>query len=450
MKAASAEWHSLGAEGQKYWKELAAAESREQLNHIKDCMECRALRRRRQVQAETPTKRRRTVDGVHHSGSELSVGLGAASCVGAAAAACPDVADTASATPADKESVQLNGRAAAACPGNAAAVAAGRSSTLSLVSPSASEARRPSSEGCPPVGMSAASIQLQASSPRCHQPPVCIGEFVMPPDARVLGRGSYGTVVRVEHRMTRRRFAAKLFRCPIEAAAEVDVYKRLAQATHASFQELHAFSLGRVLSWLITPWCEAGSLQSCLREGGRIGGAAHVLGFANQVRSGLDHLHRSVGFLHLDIKPGNILWSCTTAHAYIIDFSLAVRWPLPSETDVCPSHCCTEPYRPPELHCKSAPLDRLCPAVDTWSLGVTVAEAALGKDLFFDPTADGSTISSTRHLVHSFLKDREGFLRQLVFEPVVEELLLSFLKGDPSQRRSLHACVAVGALDRPL
>ena len=130
----------------------------------------------------------------------------------------------------------------------------------------------------------------------------------MAPDARVLGRGSYGTVVRVEHRVTRRRFAAKLMRCPGEAMVEVGVYRHLAASAHSAFQELLAFSLHGTMSWIVTPWCEAGSLQGCLREFGRLEGVAHVLGFANQVRSGLDHLHRSVGFLHLDVKPGNILF----------------------------------------------------------------------------------------------------------------------------------------------
>ena len=175
---------------------------------------------------------------------------------------------------------------------------------------------------------------------------------------------------------------------------------------------------------------------------------AHVLGFANQVRSGLDHLHRSVGFLYLDVKPGNSLWNCLTFHAYIIDFSLAVRWPFPSRSDVCPAQCCTAPYRPPELHCTTAPLDRICPAVDTWSFGVTVAEAALGKPLFFDPAVEDLPNSNVRRLLRSFLQDRRGFLRRLVVEPITEKLLLSFLTGDPGQRRSLHECIAVGGVDR--
>ena len=89
-----------------------------------------------------------------------------------------------------------------------------------------------------------------------------------------------------------------LFRRPGEADVEVDVYKHLAESGHASFLELRAFSFGHVMSWIVTPWCEAGSLQRFLRDGRRMGSNRQLLCFANQVRSGLDHLHRSIGFLH--------------------------------------------------------------------------------------------------------------------------------------------------------
>jgi len=105
------------------------------------------------------------------------------------------------------------------------------------------------------------------------------------------------------------------------------------------------------------------------------------------VRSALFHL-RSMGWLHMDVKPCNVLWEQATQHAFLIDFGLAERWPLKSTAQ--PKHFThfTEPYRSPEL-IRGSPNrgELLSPAVDAWSLGCTLFEA-FGRGRLFSRRAE--------------------------------------------------------------
>ena len=99
--------------------------------------------------------------------------------------------------------------------------------------------------------------------------------------------------------------------------------------------------------------------------------------------SALTHLHKNVGFLHLDVKPQNVLWDPAAQHAQLIDFSLSLPWPIPECLKVEQSPVCTSGYVPPEIINHTAPTKKcICPAVDAWSLGVTVWEAATARRLF--------------------------------------------------------------------
>ena len=87
-----------------------------------------------------------------------------------------------------------------------------------------------------------------------------------------------------------------------------------------------------------------------------------------QILDGISYCH-SVGIIHRDIKPQNILINCNTEGIKITDFGLSRCYNLPNKTWT--HEIITLWYRPPEvlLGCKSYSI-----YVDIWSIGCLFAE----------------------------------------------------------------------------
>jgi serine/threonine protein kinase len=94
-----------------------------------------------------------------------------------------------------------------------------------------------------------------------------------------------------------------------------------------------------------------------------------------QLGSAVAYLHRS-GFLHLDLKPGNVV--AEAGRAKLIDLSLA-RPPGPA-----PAGIGTWCYLAPE----QARGGMLGPAADVWGLGTVLFEAATLMPVFDEPAPD--------------------------------------------------------------
>jgi serine/threonine protein kinase len=88
------------------------------------------------------------------------------------------------------------------------------------------------------------------------------------------------------------------------------------------------------------------------------------------VCSAMHYLHHRAGFLHLDLKPSNIV--CEGGRAKVIDFSIARR-PGPGHKGAGTLH-----YLAPE----QARGDSVAPATDVWGIGVVLFEAATGRKAF--------------------------------------------------------------------
>ena len=250
-------------------------------------------------------------------------------------------------------------------------------STATLAAPMPIAIRSPAQSHEPPRKMSRKDMKQHC----LNQLETRLGDYEIA-CAPMIGKGSYGAVVRVHHIGTMRVCAAKVFihnSCLVKD--EVNVYHSLANSPHPVFLDLLAFHTGKPVSWMVTPWCCGGSLADYISGGKRLSGRVGV-GCANQLRSGLHHLHTKAAWLHLDLKPGNILWNADKHEAHIIDFSLSEHWPVRDER--LHSVHCTGAYRPPEL--MTSPIRRECiaPAVDAWSLGCTIFEAFAGRRLFLD------------------------------------------------------------------
>jgi serine/threonine protein kinase len=94
-----------------------------------------------------------------------------------------------------------------------------------------------------------------------------------------------------------------------------------------------------------------------------------------QLGSAVGYLHRQ-GYLHLDLKPSNIIAEC--GRAKLIDLSIARR-PGPARPGVG-----TWCYMAPE----QARGGRVAPPADVWGIGVVLWEAACGDTPFGDEAVD--------------------------------------------------------------
>jgi serine/threonine protein kinase len=140
-----------------------------------------------------------------------------------------------------------------------------------------------------------------------------------------LGTGGMSSVFLGEHLLLRRRVAIKVL--PTVLAADpwyVEQFYREAQAVaaldHPNIVRAHDVDREGELHYLVLEYVDGASLQTIISTNGpmEIHRAAH---YARQAALGLSHLHKA-GFVHRDIKPGNLLLS-RQGTIKILDMGLA-------------------------------------------------------------------------------------------------------------------------------
>ena len=280
----------------------------------------------------------------------------------------------------------------------------------------------------------------------------------------LLGEGSYGCVMLCHH-LDGRKCAVKVFKGKSairDMQWEASLMKLCVQAPEAHwFPSLWEASVHSkpFPSLALELWgC---SLLALLQQ--QSGGfeEATVKSIALQLRAALQQLH-CLCILHLDVKPGNILWLSEASHLKLTDLGMSERLASHDGTDeIQPRYIeyVSAHYRPPELW--NASIDdlrrHLQPAVDLWSYGIVVYECESGTHLMAPLKPKGSckqtiqawcscwkwlssTSASLSQLSQQSKAGAEGcLLLRLSMARLQRHLVLSALSPNPSARQWTNA-----------
>lgn len=243
-----------------------------------------------------------------------------------------------------------------------------------------------------------------------------------------LGKGSFGTVLLVRHRLTGKLYAQKQFR-----KASITVHKKLVEQTktertilesvnrHPFVVKLYYAFQDHEMLYLILEYALGGELFTHLAMERMFDEDMAAFYMAEMVLA-LEHLHQNVGVIYRDLKPENCLLD-REGHLLLTDFGLS-KIVAADEDGRCNSSLGTIEYMAPEV-IQGKSYGKAC---DWWSLG------ALGYDLL---------TGSPPFKANNNTKLQEKILKQKLslpyfLGPDAKDLLTRLMRKEPSKRLGYH------------
>jgi len=246
---------------------------------------------------------------------------------------------------------------------------------------------------------------------------VCLDDFKL---MKVVGKGSYGKVMLVQHNSDGAIYAMKMLRKEnVLKRNQVEHTKTernvLEAVTHPFIVTLHyAFQTPKKL-YFVLEYCPGGELFFHLSRAGRFS-EARCRFYSSEILLAIEYLHR-LNIIYRDLKPENILLDAD-GHAKVTDFGLSKEGI--QDNFSAKSMCGTPEYLAPEILNKCGHGK----AVDWYSLGALMYEMLTGLPPFY-----------TRDREKLFERIRRGELSYPSYiSPVAKSLLQSLLQGDPGKR----------------
>ncbi|KAI2025103.1 hypothetical protein LOZ46_000859 [Ophidiomyces ophidiicola] len=242
-----------------------------------------------------------------------------------------------------------------------------------------------------------------------------------------LGKGTYGTVLLVRHKLTGALYAQKQFQ-----KASLTVHKKLVEQTKTERAILesvnrypfivnlyYAFQDHEKL-YLILEYAQGGELFTHLAIERMFSEDVAAFYMAELVLA-LEHLHVNIGVIYRDLKPENCLLD-VDGHLLLTDFGLSKV--AVDGDDRCNSSLGTVEYMAPEV-IQGKPYGKAC---DWWSLG------ALGFDLLTgSPPFKGN---NNAKISEKILKQK--LVVPYFIGPDAKDLLIRLLRKEPHKRLGYH------------
>ena len=202
-----------------------------------------------------------------------------------------------------------------------------------------------------------------------------------------LGGGSYGLCMAVVDRETGESFCAKIAQdgdgAELSEEALRSEYDVLRRCSHPGVIRAHALiglpcASRRLL--MILPRCDC-NLKAWLRNAdaaplgeGRADRKWQTSCLLQMARA-LAHVH-GIGFVHLDVKPQNVLVDVSAGRLLLADFGMAAAYENVGHPTKDARMIQTEVYRPWDLFHAANSFVRLRPRHDTWAFGCVAYEVA--------------------------------------------------------------------------
>ena len=215
-----------------------------------------------------------------------------------------------------------------------------------------------------------------------------------------LGRGGFGITYLAEHTMTRRRVCIKeyfpkdYYRRNEDAtsialssdgfAESMNRYKAkfvkeaqtIATFSHPNIVPIHDAFEENDTAYYVMEYVEGGSLSDIVKGNGALDEATAV-DYVRQIASALSYIHER-RFMHLDIKPGNIMLRTNDERAMLIDFGLSKHYNDDGEQTSTTPVGISHGYAPFEQY-KDGGVSIFSPATDIYSLGATLYYLVTGS-----------------------------------------------------------------------
>ena len=255
----------------------------------------------------------------------------------------------------------------------------------------------------------------------------------------VLGRGGMGTVYLAADDELARVVAVKVLHPDWFSSEESENLlqqeaRTVAKLNHPAIVPVYDVGRQEDGTWFFVMEYVAGESLADRIESGYID-EHQVEDICLQIAEALELAHAQ-GFVHRDVKPGNILIN-TENRVRITDFGLASHQSTDSHTEG--ELCGTLPYMSPEQFRVGA--DRLDGRADIWSLGVMLYELLTGHRPFEADSLAGWSEAIALQKPRSPRRIRRGISREL------EWICMECLKKDPAQRYTTATEVAIDLRD---
>ncbi|OJU80555.1 MAG: hypothetical protein BGO11_07490 [Solirubrobacterales bacterium 70-9] len=191
---------------------------------------------------------------------------------------------------------------------------------------------------------------------------------------RELAAGGEGDLLLTRHGPTGEQRVVKIYR--VDRRRDQRAIEVLAEADPEHVVKIYEFGEYGGRSWEVMEYCELGSLADLfVREGPKLS-LDRIEDVIEEVAAALAHLH-GLRIPHRDLKPGNILIRTSEPELDLVlaDFGLAHVIDLSKEMHS--RLLLSAAYAAPQ-----ASAGAISPAMDWWSLGIIVAEMAIGRNPF--------------------------------------------------------------------
>jgi len=242
---------------------------------------------------------------------------------------------------------------------------------------------------------------------------------------RTLGVGGMSTVYLAVQQSLEREVALKVMAPALAANADfceqfLKEGRITAKLAHPHLVTVHDIGSFRGTYYMASEYLPAGSLRDRLQQQLQI---AEAIEIARDIAAGLHYAHE-MGFVHRDVKPGNVLFRATGA-AVLADFGIAKAIKSISSATIAGNAIGTPDYMSPE-QAQATPVDG---RTDIYSLGGVLYEMLSGRKPYVasDPYA-----VALRHVTDPVpqLAEPLAWLQPLIDQTMAKDRAQRFATGD--------------------